>query len=112
MSSPRPWRGQGWALSSRSPASPAAPKLMSGVLIAPGQMALTRMSFGASSIEVARVRPMTACLAAVYACGPLPPLMPATDDVLMIDPPVPSRRIARAACFDALSVVGGQVDAG
>ena len=65
----------------------------------PGQMALTRMRCGASSTATARVRLITAALAAEYACGPSPPLSPAIDAVLMKQPPCPCAFITRAPCF-------------
>ena len=71
---------------SRSSASPEMTAAVIGLTVLPGAMALTRIAFGANSFATDLVRPMTPCLAAVYACGPSPPTMPATLVVLMITP--------------------------
>ena len=58
------------------------------------------MRCGASSTATARVRLITAALAAEYACGPSPPESPAIDAVLMKLPPWPcALRIPRAPYF-------------
>jgi len=75
------------------------PRWSSGVLMPPGQIALTRMRSGASSTATARVRLITAAFAAEYACGASPPLSPAIEAVLMNDPPSPCAFITRAPYF-------------
>jgi hypothetical protein len=71
---------------------------VSAVGTVPGAIALQRTPFGPSSEATDFVSPTTAVLAAVYPCGPSPPITPAMLDVLMIEPE-PCGTITRAACL-------------
>lgn len=99
MSVPSPRSGHGCISDMTSSAWASFPLCINGVKMRPGQMALTRMRWGASSSPVVCARLITAALAAEYACGPAPPPTPAIDAVLMMDPPVPCGIMTRAACL-------------
>src|SRR3954452_555856 len=71
---------------------------ISGVMIAPGQTALTRMPWLASSTAAFFVTPPMPCLLAVYALSSRTARRPAFEDVLTIAPP-PSSSIRRIWCF-------------
>ena len=81
-----------------SSALPVVTAAVIAVTVLPGEIAFTRMPLGASSLATDFVRPITPCLAAVYACGPRPPRMPAVLEVLMMTPEF-CGSITRAACF-------------
>src|SRR5580658_9224822 len=78
--------------------SPATTLAVSPLTVAPGAMALTRTPAGISSTAADSVSPTTACLAAVYACGPSPPRTPAVLAVFTIAPN-PWARMTRAPCL-------------
>ena len=59
---------------------------MSGVHTGPGATAFTRIFASASSRATARVRPMTPCLAVVYAAIPARPTRPLAEERLTIEP--------------------------
>jgi hypothetical protein len=91
MSSGQPTRPTGirWPLrASSAGTSSSGSSLRTARLVptAPGQMALTVMPHGATSIDSARVKPMIAALDAEYAVERGAPIMPAIDDTLMIRP--------------------------
>src|SRR3954451_17216358 len=72
--------------------------LMSGVMIAPGQTAFTRIPSLAYSTAAFFVRPPMPCLLAVYALSSRTARSPAFEDVLTIAPP-PSSSMRRIWCF-------------
>ena len=102
MSSALPARPYRWrveaATDSRSSGSPDVTTAVSGVGMVPGAIALQRTPIGASSAATDFVSPTTAVFAAVYACGPSPPITPAMLDVEMIEPE-PCATITRDACL-------------
>ena len=57
-----------------------------GVATYPGATAFTRMLDSASSRATERVRPMTPCLAVVYAAIPARPTRPLAEDRFTIEP--------------------------
>src|SRR3954451_7009583 len=71
---------------------------ISGVMIAPGQTALTRIPWLAYSTAAFFVSPPMPCLLAVYALSSRTARRPAFEDVLTIAPP-PSSSMRRIWCF-------------
>src|SRR6185437_15136943 len=72
--------------------------VISGVMIAPGQTAFTRIPSFAYSTAAFFVRPRIPCLLAVYALSPATAISPALDDVFTIAPPPPDS-ICAIWCF-------------
>src|SRR3954451_16410750 len=73
-------------------------RAMSGVMIAPGQTAFTRIPSSAYSMAAFFVRPPMPCLLAVYALRSRTARRPAFDDVLTMAPP-PAPSMWRIWCF-------------
>ena len=76
--------------------SPTTPS-NKGVSAATGQSALTRMFLAASSAAIVSVRLHAAAFEALYQAAPALGRNPATDAVLMIDPPPLAARCGMAA---------------